>query len=143
MKTAARRAALLLALGALFAGLGLEAQQAQDESAPAAGEANTAAPPKPMRARVSPGVAAGLLRKRVAPEYPQKARDNRIQGTVVLKARISKDGDVAELSVVSGDSSLAEAAIKAVKQWKYKPFLLNGEPVEIETTIQVNFTLSG
>ena len=126
MKTAARRPALLFALGGLFAGLGLEAQQSQSESAPAAEQANTAAPPKPMRSRVSPGVAAGLLRKRVAPEYPQKARDNRIQGTVVLKARISTEGDVAELWVVSGDPALAAAAIEAVKQWKYKPFSLNG-----------------
>lgn len=143
MKTAARRPALLFALGGLFAGLGLEAQQSQSESAPAAEQANRAAPPKPMRSRVSPGVAAGRLRKRVAPEYPQKARDNRIQGTVVLKARISTEGDVAELWVVSGDPALAAAAIEAVKQWKYKPFSLNGQPVEIETTIQVNFTLSG
>src|SRR5207245_9576697 len=116
MKTAARRAALLLALGALFAGLGLEAQQAQDESAPAAGEANTAAPPKPMRSRVSPGVAAGLLRKRVAPEYPQKARDNRSQGTVVLKARISTEGEVAGLWVAAGGAAWAAAAIEGGMQ---------------------------
>jgi periplasmic protein TonB len=142
MKTAARRAVLLLALGG-FAGTALEAQQSQGASAPAAGQTNPEAPPQPLRARVSAGVAARLLRKRVAPDYPQKARDNRIQGTVVLKARITKEGDIAELAVISGDPLLAEAAVKAVMQWKYKPFLLNSQAVEIETTIQVNFTLSG
>ncbi|SRR5258708_4919460 len=136
-------ASVLLVLGVMFAGVALEAQQSKGEPGPAGEQANTTAPPQPARLRLSAGAAAGLLRKRVAPEYPPKARSNRIQGMVLLNATISKEGDVIELSVVSGDPSLAEAAIKAIKKWKYKPYLLQGQPVEVETTIQMNFTLSG
>jgi periplasmic protein TonB len=62
---------------------------------------------------------------------------------VVLQAQISKDGNIENLTLISGHPMLAPAAIEAVKQWKYKPYLLNGEPVEVETSVQVNFTLSG
>jgi protein TonB len=93
--------------------------------------------------RVPSGVAAGLLIKRVRPEYPEKARKKRIQGVVVLSAIISKEGDVPDVSVISGDPILAKAAMAAAKQWKYRPYLLQGEPVEVETQIQMNFTLSG
>jgi protein TonB len=89
------------------------------------------------------GVTAGLLIKRVNPKYPNKARENRIQGTVVLRALISKDGDITDLSVVSGDPLLAKSATKAVKQWKYRPYLLAGKPVAVNTEIIVNFALSG
>jgi protein TonB len=65
----------------------------------------------------------------------------RIQGRVVLKVVISKTGDVVSLALVSGDPLLAPAAIDAVKQWKYKPYLLNGNPVEVDTQVTVNFTL--
>jgi len=97
----------------------------------------------PQRVRVSQGVSQGLLIKRVQPKYPEKARENRIQGSVVLHAMISKAGDIADLSVVTGDPLLAKSAVKAVKQWKYKPYLLQGNPVEVDTEILVNFTLSG
>jgi protein TonB len=86
---------------------------------------------------------AALLLKKVPPEYPKEAYKKHIQGTVVLHGVISKEGEVAEVSVVSGDPMLAPAAIDAVKQWKYKPYLLNGNPVEVETQFQLNFTLSG
>lgn len=97
----------------------------------------------PQRVRVSQGVSTGLLVRKVNPNYPPLARQARIQGTVVLQAEISKDGSIQNLRLISGHPMLAPAAIEAVKQWKYKPYLLNGEPVEVETTVQVNFTLSG
>jgi len=97
----------------------------------------------PQRVRVSAGVTQGLLVKRVQPNYPPLARQARIQGTVVLQAQISKTGDIENLQLISGHPMLAPAAIEAVKQWKYRPYLLNGEPVEVETQVQVNFTLAG
>ena len=84
-----------------------------------------------------------LLLKKVPPRYPQKARKKYIQGTVMLKAIVSKQGDVVGLSVISGDPLLSDAAINAAKQWKYKPYMVEGEAVEVETTIQMNFVLSG
>jgi protein TonB len=97
----------------------------------------------PQRVRVSQGVSSGLLIRRVQPNYPPLARQARIQGTVILHAVISKDGSITGLQLVSGHPMLAPAAIEAVKQWKYKPYLLNGEPVEVDTEVQVNFTLAG
>ncbi len=97
----------------------------------------------PQRIRVSAGVTSGLLVRKVNPVYPPLARQARISGTVVLRAVIGKDGSIQNLSLVSGHPMLAPAAIDAVKQWKYKPYLLNGEPVEVDTEIQVNFTLAG
>jgi protein TonB len=97
----------------------------------------------PQRVRVSSGVVTGLKIRDSKPVYPPLARQARIQGTVVLQALISKTGDIENLQLISGHPMLAPAAIEAVKQWKYKPYLLNGEPVEVETQVQVNFTLSG
>jgi periplasmic protein TonB len=97
----------------------------------------------PDRVRVSSGVASGNLINKVQPQYPPIARTNRIAGTVVLHALISKAGSIENLQVVSGHPMLTQSALEAVRQWKYKPYLLNGEPVEVETTIQVNFNLGG
>ena len=97
----------------------------------------------PQRVRVSAGVSNGLVVKRVRPEYPDEAKRGRIQGTVLMHATISRAGDVASIELISGHPMLAPAAIDAVKQWKYKPYLLNGNAVEVDTEIQVNFTLSG
>src|SRR5271165_4750304 len=97
----------------------------------------------PQRVRVSHGVTQGLLIRKVQPNYPPLARQARIQGQVLLQAEISKDGSIENLHLISGHPMLAPAAIEAVKQWKYKPYILNGEPVEVETQITVNFTLSG
>ena len=97
----------------------------------------------PQRVRVSQGVSAGLLVRRVNPNYPPLARQARISGQVVLRAVISKDGSIENLTLVSGHPMLAPAAIDAVKQWKYRPYLLNGEPVEVDTEVLVNFTLAG
>ena len=96
----------------------------------------------PQRIRVSAGVSSGLLVKKVAPEYPPDARAALVQGVVVLSATIDKQGNVSKLELVSGDTMLAPAAMEAVRQWKYRPYLLNGEAVEVETTIQVNFVLA-
>ncbi len=95
--------------------------------------------PAVQRVRVSQGVTKGLLIYRVEPAYPPLAKQARIQGVVVLTAIIGKDGNVQNLQLVSGHPLLAPAAIEAVKQWRYKPFLLNGQPVEVETTVTVNF----
>jgi periplasmic protein TonB len=107
---------------------------------------STAAIPKqvvPQRVRVSSGVSTGLLIKKVTPNYPQLAKQARIQGSVVLQAEISKEGTIQNLQLISGHPMLAPAAIEAVKQWRYKPYLLNGEPVAVETQVVVNFSLSG
>lgn len=106
----------------------------------------TAAVPKiatPQRVRVSQGVSQGLLIHQVKPNYPPLARQARIAGSVVLQAVISKSGTIENLHLVQGHPMLAPAAIDAVKQWRYKPYFLNGEPVEVETQITVNFTLAG
>ena len=99
-------------------------------------------PALPQRVRVSSGVAQGLLIKKVPPEYPAIARQTRIQGTVILQAEIDQNGEIEDLTLVSGHPMLAPAAMAAVKQWKYKPYRLKGEPVNVETQITVNFALS-
>lgn len=97
----------------------------------------------PQRIRVSQGVSSGLIVSKVQPIYPQDARSARIQGTVVMKAVINQLGDVVSLDLVSGHPMLVPAAMDAVKQWKYRPYLLNGNAVNVETQITVSFTLSG
>jgi periplasmic protein TonB len=99
-------------------------------------------PVAPKRVRVSQGVTQGMLVYRLEPAYPQIARMARIAGSVVLTAVIAKNGEIENLTLVSGHPMLAPAAIEAVKQWRYRPYLLNGEPVEVETTITVSFQLS-
>lgn len=96
-----------------------------------------------QRVRILQGVSQGLLISRVPPIYPPVARAARVQGTVVLKALINQMGNVETLELVSGHPMLAPAAIDAVKQWKYRPYLLNGKAVNVETQITVNFALSG
>lgn len=77
------------------------------------------------------------------PTYPSLARAARIEGTVVLQAIISKQGTIENLKVVSGHPMLVQAAIDAVREWRYRPYILNNEPVEVETQITVNFSLAG
>jgi protein TonB len=96
----------------------------------------------PKRIRVSQGVTEGRMIQRIEPKYPTLALAARIQGQVVLSAIIDKNGEIQNLTLVSGHPMLVPAAIAAVKQWRYRPFLLNGEPVEVETTINVNFQLN-
>jgi protein TonB len=94
-----------------------------------------------QRVNVSQGVSRGLLVKQIQPAYPQNALMLRVEGKVQLLATVSKNGDISALKILSGDPILARSAADAVKQWKYKPYLLNGEPVEIQTEVTVNFTL--
>jgi TonB family protein len=84
----------------------------------------------------------GLLIHKVSPSYPAAARRAYIEGTVVLCASISKDGRIENLTAGSGPPELVPSSIKAVKRWRYKPYLLNGEPVEVETEIRVNYALT-
>jgi len=95
----------------------------------------------PKTIKISQGVSQGLIIKRVQPEYPAMAREMRLQGTVQLDATIGKDGSVQRLKQLSGDQTLGAAALTAVRQWKYKPYILDGEPVEVQTEITVNFKL--
>jgi protein TonB len=98
------------------------------------------APPQGV-VKVSQGVTQGLILKRVQPVYPQQALQMRVHGSVLLQAEISKTGNITNVKVLSGDAILASAAVRAVSQWKYKPYYLNGEPVDIQTQITVNFKL--
>jgi len=105
-----------------------------------------AVPPAPKAAapaRIKQGgaVTAASIITQTHPNYPPLARQARIQGTVVLHAIIDKEGKVAQLEVMSGHPLLVQAAMEAVKQWRYKPTQLNSEPVEVDTTIQVTFTM--
>ncbi len=100
-------------------------------------------PPPPQKLRISSGVAEANLIHRVLPQYPPLARQARIEGVVKLQAVISKDGSIENLRVVSGHNMLAQAALEAVRQWRYKPTLLSGEPCEAETEISVVFKISG
>ena len=107
-----------------------------------------AAPPPPPKAapsRIKQGgnVTAASIINQTRPVYPALARQARIQGNVVLHAIIDKEGKVAELQVVSGHPLLVQSALDAVRQWRYKPTLLNGDPVEVDTTINVTFTMGG
>ena len=101
-----------------------------------------ALPPPPKRIRVSQGVTEGRLIQKIEPRYPTLALGAHVQGHVQLAAIISKTGEIQNLVLLSGHPLLVPAAIEAVRKWRYRPFLLNGEPVEVETTITVNFQLS-
>jgi protein TonB len=92
---------------------------------------------------VSSGVMSGMLIRKVVPEYPAIPKTMHLQGTVVLLATISRTGTIENLRVVSGPALLQQTALDAVQQWRYRPYLLNGEPVEVETTVRVDFTLGG
>jgi periplasmic protein TonB len=92
--------------------------------------------------RVGGNVQQANLISRVDPVYPVEAKQNRIQGTIKLEVTIDKEGHVASVSVVSGPTELIRSATDAVQQWVYKPTLLNGEPVSVLTTVDVNYTLA-
>lgn len=99
--------------------------------------------PKPSNQllKISQGVSEGLVIKRVPPRYPSQALQLHKEGSVQLQATVTKQGDISNIKVLSGDPMLARAAEDAVRQWKYKPYYLNGEPVDIQTQITVNFKL--
>jgi periplasmic protein TonB len=97
----------------------------------------------PKKVNISAGVMVGMLLQKTQPVYPPIAKAARVEGTVVLQATISKTGSIQNLRVISGPAMLQPAAVNAVKSWRYKPYLLNNEPVEVETTVNVIFTLGG
>jgi protein TonB len=87
-------------------------------------------------------IAQSLLVTKIVPTYPLLARETRVQGAVVLDVDITKEGTIEGLRTLSGHPMLIPAAIDAVKQWRYKPYLLNGEPVPVKTKVTVNFSLT-
>ena len=97
----------------------------------------------PKKVNISGGVAQGMLLNKTTPMYPPIAKAARVSGTVVLQATISKTGTIENLRVISGPAMLQQSAMDAVKSWRYRPYLLNGDPVEVETTVNVVFTLGG
>ena len=100
-----------------------------------------AAPSTRTPAKESGEVSEKRLIHRVEPEYPPEARAQHIQGSVVLDVQIGGDGAVRNIAVVEGDRSLADAAVQAVRQWRYQPFSVNGQPAEMQTRITIRFTL--
>jgi protein TonB len=104
---------------------------------------NSGNAPKPVlqTLNISQGVSQGLLTKKVQPIYPANALRMHVEGAVELQATIGKSGNIVSVKTLTGDPVLARAAKEAVLQWKYKPYLLNGEPVEIQTQVTVNFKL--
>jgi protein TonB len=93
--------------------------------------------------KVSQGVIAGNIISRPDPVYPPIAKAAHVQGVVILHAIISKQGTIEGLTVISGPPMLQSSALDAVRRWRYKPYILNGDPTEVETTINVNFTFGG
>jgi protein TonB len=129
-----RVAWLLLLSGVLVCSAGLGFPQKSSGS-------SSSALAKPVRVRISQKVSNSLIVKKVLPVYPQKARKKHVQGNVVMRAEINTNGDVTDLTVISGDPLLAPAALEAVRQWKYRPYLLNNSPVNVETQVTVAFVL--
>jgi TonB family protein len=86
-------------------------------------------------------VAAGMLIHKVDPEYPKKAKKARISGIVILRAKISKTGEISDIHAECGPQILQESSLKAVREWKYRPYLYHGEPVAVDTMITVTFSL--
>lgn len=112
-----------------------DGKESRDEPKPA---------PVDTRVRLSSGVVAGQKISGLNPTYPEAARRNRLQGTVAMLAVIDKSGSIKLLEIVNSPAlDLSAAAIQAVRDWKYRPYTLQGQPVEVESTIQVNFTLRG
>ncbi len=132
-------AAACILLGAVVCGsalaLGVPSNWASTENVGRAGEA--AGP-----VAVSSGLMAGHILTKVTPKYPEAAKKAKIQGTVLLDAVIGTDGTVEKLTVASGPDELRPSALDAVRQWTYQPFLLNGDPVEVKTTVEITYTLA-
>lgn len=122
-------------------GLGSDDATGAFGSADARGPKVQVAPSKQLT--ISSGVAAGMLIRKTLPVYPPIARAAHVSGTVVLEATIGKDGTIENVRVVSGPVMLQGAAVDAVRTWVYRPYLLNGQPISINTTIDVTFTLGG
>jgi protein TonB len=126
-------------IGSLDAGTGVPGGIGDSFASRPAPRVVRAAPSGPVR--ISQGVAASIAIYRALPPYPSIAKVAGVQGTVVLAATISKSGSIEDLHVISGPAMLRQAALDAVSQWRYRPYLLNGEPVAVETTVNVVFNL--
>jgi TonB family protein len=97
----------------------------------------------PQKVSISSGIAVGLLIQKTPPIYPPMAKNARVSGTVVIQATISRNGTIENPRVVSGPAMLRQSALDAVKTWRFRPYMLSGEPVEVETTVNLNFSLGG
>jgi len=126
-------------------GVDLAAEAAATPAVPGAGPASVTPAFAPETGQhLEKGVAAGMIAHKEQPIYPEEAKIGHISGTVVVAAIIGKDGSIASLDVMaSPDPSLSKAALKAVQSWKYRPYLLHGQPVEVDTIITVNFNMTG
>lgn len=96
----------------------------------------------PQKVRIGEKFAQQLIVRKVQPEYPEEARKQHVEGAVILKVTANKIGDVVDVQPLKGDPLLVPSAVAAVKQWKYRPYLLNGEPMAFETQVTVSFSLS-
>ncbi|MGC1450903.1 MAG: energy transducer TonB [Candidatus Sulfotelmatobacter sp.] len=130
-------------LGATGGGSGDGIWKSLDDSLSHVAPLPAPAPASTVRPFRTSNILAGSLVNRVQPEYPYAAKMAHVQGQVVLYAIISREGTIENLHVVTGHPLLVRAAIEAVSRWRYRPYILNGEPVEVETQIMVNFTLGG
>ena len=133
-------AAVVLMVGSV----GAWAQATEPSVTPAQDGATAAAQPgsKEKPVTVSSGVIAGLLLHKVDPVYPKDAREAKVSGSVVMLVIIDNEGRIANLSAVAGPALLRDAALNAVNQWRYKPYLLNGKPVFVKSQITVNFNIA-
>jgi TonB family protein len=137
-----RRVAMVAACAALALGTcGAALALGMHVDAAAAGD-NSSAAKAPRQLTVSAAQMAGNLLNKVVPKYPEAAKEAKIQGTVVLSAVISKEGNVQSLRVLSGPPELQQSSLDAVRQWTYKPYLLNGDPVEVKTSVNVVYSLA-
>jgi TonB family protein len=137
---ASSRIALIVLITLFTAGAAFS-QEGQNEAPTPQSPVPNSSTPKPKRIRVGGAVASANLIHRVAPVYPKEAKKKHITGAVLLHATIGKDGTIENLEYVSGPPELTPSAMEAVKQWRYKPTLLRGEPIEVDTTISVVYTL--
>ena len=119
----------------------MEAAKSENTGESPSSNPNSSSAP-PTRISVPGKVTAAAIVDRTTPEYPPQARAGHLQGEVLLHAIINKEGKISELQVLSGDDVLAKSALEAVRQWRYKPMLVDGEPAEVDTTITVTFSLS-
>jgi protein TonB len=136
--------AVVLAIGSVGSVGAMGQSGAASSGSGQAPDAANNAPPgsKDRPARVSGGVMAGLILHRVDPVYPEDAKQAGVSGAIILAATIDDAGKISKLSVVSGPEKLRDAALDAVNQWTYKPYLLNGRPVYVQTVITVNFNIA-
>ena len=135
----ARTFAVVLLLAGMLRGLAGQAQSASPSPSPTPSSSPTPSEAVKRSVVISAGVAEGLRLKYVQPEYPREAIKKHIKGNVFLQATIDREGNTTNIRVVKGDPILAQSAIKAVRQWKFKAFVLNGETVEAKTQFTIKY----